>query len=643
MLSLLLEAVLRRVVVFFRSVVFVIPALAAGNCAAQTLNTPPAGSGHGTSSVSSEQATTFRATTRMVTLEVVARDHQGRAATGLTASDFQVFEQSAGRNKQTREQKIAAFQAIGIAQIVSQQQSSLHVPAGVYTNLIMLHTQPVPPTILLVDGINTKLSDQMQVHAQMIRMLGSLPKDVPVAVFLLGRRLRMLQGFTTDPLLLKVALEIASSTQAGSMVEMDPRDDPDSMSAFRENIVTNDPNMASDPMQAIFLQAIRRFERETYASNMDIRVRETVEALMSLARNVSGYPGRKNLLWISSSFPIVLNPEMDIVGITQNPQGRSAAPAFTNPDTNSFTGMRNYGAEMQEVANALSEAKLAVYPIDVGGVETEAFFDADSRPRARTAETGATAIKEMGALDREGQMKAGQRETMETIAAQTGGRICTGDNDLGDCIRLAVNDSSAFYEISYYPTSPDWNGEFRKVIVKTKRPGLHLAYRQGYFARAQNSADPKAAQADLQQAACQDYLNATSILLMAQALPTDSPEKLKYYIAIDLSMLTFTPAGDDARALNINVAVCTFDKSGKPLQLSNEPINYKLTSKEYESLLRMHGLAHVISVPGPKPAGVRLVVQDVPSGRLGSVNVPVPQPPAGVPPSGNSAQAPESH
>ena len=54
---------------------------------------------------------------------------------------------------------------------------------------------------------------------------------------------------------------------------------------------------------------IRRFEKEMFAGETDMRVRETVEALREIARNVSGYPGRKNLIWISTSFPMTIAPD----------------------------------------------------------------------------------------------------------------------------------------------------------------------------------------------------------------------------------------------------------------------------------------------------------------------------------------------
>ena len=532
----------------------------------------------------SEPVITFHASTRMVTLEVVARDHEGRPATGLTEKDFQIFEETGGFRKHKEEQKIAVFRPLGITELFPPNGAKdLQIPPGVYTNVLAPQKQPVPPTILLVDGLNTALMAQMQVHVQMMKMLRSLPNDVPVAVFLLGHGLHMLQNFTTDSSLLQAALEKAARPRESGIPQIDPRDDPDSLS----NFMAGTPNTP-----ASMLDSVQRFEQETYASTTDLRVRETIEALVSIARHVSGYPGRKNLLWISSSFPILLNPNMD-----------------------DFSGFRTYQSDIEQLASALGEARVAVYPIDPAGLETSAFFQADSRNPSTAA----------SALGRESQMRTSRRETMEDLANQTGGRVCVEDNDLGDCVRKAVNDSSAFYEMAYYPTSQKWNGEFRKVIIKTTYPGLHLAYRQGYFAKSVENENPKATQKELQQAACEDYLNATSVMFAVRRVRGDSPEQLKYFVGIDPNTLTFVPTDGGGRELNFAMVVCTFNAAGKPLQLMTDPINRTLSEAEYQTIVSMHRLPHFVVVPGARPASIRLLVKDIPSGRFGSVNIPVDQ------------------
>ena len=595
-----MEAILRRYSLVFvplSILLFSLPAIS------QSATPPQAQSDQ---SATSAPSVTLHVSTRMVTVEVVARDHHGRPATGLAANDFQIFDQAAGFRKEKRPQKIAAFRALGITDFGSQDSNSLQVPAGVYTNLVTVQKDPVPPTMILVDGLNTDISAQMQVHQQMVRMLGSLPEDVPVAVFLLGRRLRMLQGFTTDPKLLKSALQKASTVEASGLRQTDPRDDPDSLSSFQEE------------MTGVSSDALIRFEQESYAFVMDIRVRETMAALRSIALHVEGYPGRKNLLWISSSFPIAINP-----------------------DINSFKPFRGYGSEVQELANILGDAKIAVYPIDPGGAQLPSAMQASRWSRSTFGGTSADA------LSRESQMQMNSRATMEILAGDTGGEICTDNNDLGYCVKKAVKDSSAFYEIAYYPDTSDWHGEFHKIIVKTTHSGLHLAYRQGYFARpgGEEASDPKTATAQIQQAACEDFLTATSVTMAVRVLPPDSPQNIKYWVLIDPEMVSFPSASENGRRLDLMIAACTFDKSGKPVQLLEDLIGRKLTDHEYKTLLAQHLVPHTFQMATrPGTAMVRVLVKDIPSGRIGSVNVPYQQRPAPVASAGDArTQAPNSH
>jgi VWFA-related protein len=214
--------------------------------------TAPVGQGSGSvpQSIPSPQqpAATLHKSTRMVTLEVVARDHHGQPVPGLAADDFEISEQIASK-KERHPQKIAAFRAVSVAELAPLNREKLPFPAGVYTNVVTLRKVPVPPTILLIDGLNTEPDSQMRVHQQMVRMLASIPEDIPLAVFLLGRRLKLIQNFTTDPKLLRATLQKISIDHAGSGTQLEPQDDPDAMSALLEG----DPNL---PAAAYMARAI---------------------------------------------------------------------------------------------------------------------------------------------------------------------------------------------------------------------------------------------------------------------------------------------------------------------------------------------------------------------------------------------------
>ncbi len=203
------------------------------------------------------------------------------------------------------------------------------------------------------------------------------------------------------------------------------------------------------------------------------------------------------------------------------------------------------------------------------------------------------------------------------VAEDTGGVVCNGSNDLGECLTKAFDDSSSYYEISYYPDSKAWNSAYRMIVLKTKRSGLDLEYRHGYFAGIAPGENPKA---ELQQAACTGYLSSTSVVFAATKLPADASGQLRFYIDIDPQTLTLSPTSDGGREFSIEVAACSFDNKGKPLQLLTQPINGKLTSKEYQNVTQ-NGLAHVVAIPAPMPAGVRLLVKDIPTNHIGTVHV----------------------
>lgn len=544
-------------------------------------------------------ASTLKVSTRLVSLEVVVRDRQGRPVPGLTAKDFEVTEQISPK-REHRRQTISVFRAVNWAELKAASTKPAQLPEGVYSNLVNKQSAPVPPTVILFDGINTDLDSQLQVHQQMVKMLGAIPADVPVAVFLMGDHLRLLQGFTTDPKLLR---EAASKTVVVGQVapDQDPVDDPDSMAAKLEGATGMPPGA---------LAAMNSFARGSFAFAVSVRTRKTLDALRGIARYLDGYPGRKNVLWISSSFPLMFWPQ---------DQGSSG----------SFTDLRDFQGEMQEVGSALMDAKIAIYPMDPGGVRTQSMFEAQAR--VRQPNSG----QRMGQqIQREDTLRQSAQQTMRDLADETGGRVCLNDNDLGDCVKKAVDDANSYYELAYYPDAGDWHGEYHRIAVKAAQSGLHLSYREGYYAqplgKVENSASPQQEDEALHRAACEDPLTSTAVLLMAKAIPPDQAGAAKYFLAIDPHMLTFTPPDAGIRELSISVAACTFDKTGQPLQYLQKNSRAKLNEQQFAAT--SHAVAQTFQfAPQAGVTRVRLLVRDAVSGRIGSVDIPYAETPAGQP------------
>jgi VWFA-related protein len=318
---------------------------------------------------------TLQTTTRVVNLEVVVKDAKGNHIKGLVPMDFQVYEQTPSRSKVKRLQTIGAFHEVSMADLARGAGPLKPPPAGIFTNAVSPQKEPVPPTVLLVDGLNTDVQNQAQVHVQMLHMLQKLPANVPVAVFLLGDRMRMLQGFTTDPKLMQAALSKASSTAGVGLAEIDPRDDSDSSGSLLAAIagrgdpsigvnsppVTSTPNsnptagmsgFLADPGFAAMVAIAQNFDQKIFAANNDEKVYRTIVAMTSLGHNLAGYPGRKNLLWLSTTFPISLAP------FGYDSPGNGGTPGADDE----YGGYRNYGSQLRHLNTVLSDAKISVYP-----------------------------------------------------------------------------------------------------------------------------------------------------------------------------------------------------------------------------------------------------------------------------------------
>ena len=374
-----------------------------------------------------------------------------------------------------------------------------------------------------------------------------------------------------------------------------------------------------------------------FEAQMAVRVGETTDAMVSIARYLGGYPGRKNLLWFSAAFPSWIAPDIDF--------GRD-----------SFAGTAAYTDRIRKAFESLTDAQVAVYPVDARGLDTSRLYSTTQNPRINRNNPGAGFGRQ---LTRDDTARLAAQATMEQIAQETGGKPCENTNDLAGCVQSALNDGSSYYELAYYPENVKWDGRFHKISVKSNQHGTRLRYRTGYFATDQATLARQQAPEKLLQQACMGPLPSTSIPLTAVALEpkqaqgqTQEPQA-RYLLTISPGALTL-PAAGASRELHLQMAVCEYDPKGDTFTFYPRDFSRSVSDAEYQGW-QTNGIRNIFDY-GAKPESQRLrfAVVDIPTGTTGSVEVPahprefgpmpgsvVPEPTAAAPPAaGAPAVAP---
>ncbi|HWF12125.1 MAG TPA: VWA domain-containing protein [Candidatus Acidoferrales bacterium] len=547
-------------------------------------------------SSSGQSGYVLKVTTRLVTLDVIATDSHGNPVRDLKPEDLQIFEE---HKAQQKIEHFEYFETLKRPGTVENAASAIRKASGIISNQLPLDQLKIPPTVLLMDSLNTQTPNQAQGRAKMIQLLRGLPPDTPVAVFLLGSSLRILQGFTSDGRLLRAALD---RSLVGNSIQQDPRNDLGDTSNYMQDTTAG---TGSNLGLAAQLGEVQNFEKEEYSLSVDLRMKETLGALTQIGQYLSGIPGRKNLIWVSESFPLTIVPD----------------PTTGN---NPFGGGREYSDEIRIVGNRLTDAQVAVYPMDVRGLQAQQSLSASqnvSLPETRL--TGPAIADRLNVEDADLQQTLG---TMDEIAQDTGGKSCKNGNDLSGCVMTALKDSSSYYEMSFYPSKANWDGRFHKIVVKTSRSGVKLVYRRGYYALDAASLAKQQQPSDHLRQACADQLPSTTLPLTVQPLTPsqygNAQGGLHYMLMISAAGLSATQTGDSYN-LNIRVADCEFANKATVFRFNEREMPKTVSSELFRSWQSTGIPDNVALMPSSDTQRIRLVVLDVASGLTGAIDIPV--------------------
>lgn len=525
--------------------------------------------------------TSIQATSHLVSVDVVVRDGSGHIVRGLTADDFRVLEDG-------KEQSIDSFAehaASSTAAVAANPQMLSNVAAGAGSSV----------NIILFDFFDTAPADYGYARKQMLHFLEALPPGHQTALFVLGSRLRMLQGFTgsTDRLL-EAARRMQTET---SMVETtgQHQQDDDTVARFKAAMGPNpsghDP--AEDQAQTTFGQDALR-ANGLFAS-----------AMQEIAEAVSGYPGRKNLYWLSDTFPAYGGPLLEINELSSN----------------LIRGTMNT-QDMAAFNQAESSAQIAIYPISLVGVEASGMG----------AEAGGMTSASQLFIQRNAQ-----RDLLNNLADTTGGHATFGTNDISGALARGFEDGSDYYALAYMPANRKWDGRFRTIALKTPHAHYELSYRRGYYATDTPAAGSGDARAVMAMALAPEVPQATAIGLSAPVPASPAPSApVEVHAHIAPTSVAFTTDARGRHEAKLLVTLVALpdppdtdpSKDKLPLQTSGIYV-VDLDDAAFRKLFT-DGMPVAMKVPLPTGRyRLRLGVCDLANHNLGTLDLPVtvPAPP----------------
>jgi hypothetical protein len=189
-----------------------------------------------------------------------------------------------------------------------------------------------------------------------------------------------------------------------------------------------------------------------------------------------------------------------------------------------------------------------------------------------------------------------------------------------------INDvTRATYLLGYYPTNATWDGKYRKVQIKTSRPGVSVLYRQGYYGRKEmfafNRRDFITNQRIQTAAGFRRTIDDIRVKLDAKLSRAKSGPgyELSASLSIDPSKLAFTFV-EGVHNGRITIALYCFDESGNLIVTGNQTADLKLKDADYKAVLAK-GVPYAVTVPiNPGVRRVRAVVYDFKADLIGSAD-----------------------
>jgi VWFA-related protein len=378
----------------------------------------------------------------VVNVEVFVTDKQGNPVTGLTADDFEVFEDR-------RPVVLSNFYAVEDGRPLREEPAEpSQKPA-----LALQEDAPLLPEnqrlflIVYVDNFNIRPFNRNRVFRELRSFLHQnvgLADQVMLVSY--DRSLNIRHPFTSDSSVISRAL-FDLEKMTGHALSQD--------SERREVLEAID--RAEEAFEVEW--RVRQFAEATYND-----LQFTMSALRSFIESIGGLEGRKAILYVSDGLAMSAGEDL-FAAVMQK---------FVN--SGAVNRMHDFNAVRQfsQLASLASSNRVSFYTIDAAGLRTESLVAADSR--------GFETPGLITLLD--STHRSNLQAPLRLMADQTGGQAILNTNNVGPGLERMATDFKTFYSLGY-SSAHSSDGRYHRIEVRVKdRTKLRIRHRDGYRAKS---------------------------------------------------------------------------------------------------------------------------------------------------------------
>jgi len=413
----------------------------------------------------------FASTATAILVDVIVRDKKGHPVTDLTAEDFQLAEDSVP-------QKIDSFTRIshgsGIGIDVAWRSPGHTVNVAGAAASDPASEAEAATTALVFDHLSTEsLRLAQKATLGFVPMTGE--SSARVGVFATDPGVRVIQPYTTDRTRVRVGVEKVMAS--GTSTEEQKAQRMDELLDRRRELSAETRSAESSAASATG-GAATRAASEIGAREMELQLLQTElnmirsfdyldrghkgydtsVALLSIIETLAYTPGRKTIVFFSEGLPVT--------------------PALS--------------ARLDAVIDAANRANVTTYAIDAKGLQPKSSLanvrkemETFSEERLSQVMAGGDRSQQpltMGLERVEDTLKLDSRSGLARLAQDTGGFLVDETNDLSSAFRRIDEDNQFHYLLTYSPSNVEFDGKFRAIQVKVRRPGTQVFARKGYRA-----------------------------------------------------------------------------------------------------------------------------------------------------------------